>query len=113
MQDNEILQPLLWAVTDLSYRAVLPGDLLLPGEAVVEGERPVRHDQLATAIQMKAQLMLVASEKIALLQDAVDLGISTTGEAKQLLSWKEYRVLLNRVDPLSSTEVAWPIQPPL
>ncbi|RDT55552.1 hypothetical protein DXF93_06775 [Escherichia coli] len=111
MQGNEILQPLLWAVTDTSYRAVLSEVDLLPGETLIEGERPVQQDQLAAAIQKKTQSMSIASERIAPLQDAVDLEIATTEDAAQLCSWKEYRVLLNRVDPLITTEVAWPIQP--
>ena len=38
------------------------------------------------------------SIKIDPLQDAVDLGIATEDEKKELKKWKKYRVQLNRVD---------------
>ncbi|MEY5509334.1 tail fiber assembly protein, partial [Salmonella enterica subsp. enterica serovar Corvallis] len=47
-------------------------------------------------------------EKIAPLQDAVDLGIATDDEKAQLGEWKKYRVLVNRVD---TSNPDWPEQP--
>lgn len=50
----------------------------------------------------------MASEKIATLQDAVDLDITTDDEKAQLDKWKKYRVLVNRVD---TSNPDWPEQP--
>ncbi len=50
----------------------------------------------------------MASEKIAPLQDAVDLDIATDDEKAQLDEWKKYRVLVNRVD---TTSPDWPDVP--
>ena len=50
------------------------------------------------------------AEKIAPLQDAVDLEITTEEEVQRLKEWKRYRVMLSRVD-LGSFEVIWPKKP--
>lgn len=50
----------------------------------------------------------MATEKIAPLQDAVDLGEATDDEKARLLAWKKYRVLVNRVD---TTNPDWPKKP--
>ncbi|ECF1869470.1 tail fiber assembly protein, partial [Salmonella enterica subsp. enterica serovar Cotham] len=56
----------------------------------------------------KSRLLQMASEKIAPLQDAVDLGLATDDEKAQLDEWKKYRVLVNRVD---TSNPDWPEQP--
>ncbi len=50
----------------------------------------------------------MASEKIALLQDTVDLDIATDDEKVRLLALKTYRVQVNRVD---TSNPDWPEQP--
>ncbi|ASG88693.1 phage tail protein [Salmonella enterica subsp. salamae] len=57
---------------------------------------------------MKNWLLQIASEKIALLQDEVDLDIATDDEKAQLDEWKKYRLLVNRVD---TSAPDWPEQP--
>ncbi|EHP8466655.1 tail fiber assembly protein, partial [Salmonella enterica] len=47
----------------------------------------------------------MATEKIAPLQDAVDLDEATDKEKASLLAWKKYRVQVNRVDTSSPD---WP-----
>ncbi|EAM8770233.1 tail fiber assembly protein [Salmonella enterica] len=64
--------------------------------------------RLREAEGTKNRLLQIASEKIAPLQDAVDLGIATDDEKAQLDEWKKYRVLVNRVD---TTNPVWPEQP--
>ncbi|EAN6510488.1 tail fiber assembly protein [Salmonella enterica subsp. enterica serovar Uganda] len=64
--------------------------------------------RLREAEGTKSRLLQMASEKIAPLQDAVDLDIATDDEKAQLDEWKKYRVLVNRVD-ISKTD--WPEQP--
>lgn len=51
-----------------------------------------------------------ATEIIAPLQDAVDLGIATDVENEKLLDWKKYRIELTRVDT-SGEQTAWPDKP--
>ncbi|ECC1691795.1 tail fiber assembly protein [Salmonella enterica subsp. salamae] len=57
---------------------------------------------------MKNWLLQIASEKITLLQDEVDLDIATDDEKAQLDEWKKYRLLVNRVD---TSAPDWPEQP--
>ncbi|HAP0440905.1 TPA: ParB N-terminal domain-containing protein, partial [Escherichia coli] len=67
---------------------------------------PTEIDELLTDVlpgireaeETKNNLMQVASEHIAPLQDAADLEIATEEEISLLEAWKKYRVLLNRVD---------------
>ncbi|EBE9405340.1 tail fiber assembly protein [Salmonella enterica] len=64
--------------------------------------------RLREAEETKSRLLQMASEKIAPLQDAVDLGLATDDEKAQFDEWKKYRVLVNRVDTLNSD---WPEKP--
>ncbi|EJH2660431.1 tail fiber assembly protein [Salmonella enterica] len=64
--------------------------------------------RLREAEGTKNRLLQIASEKIAPLQDAVDLDEATDKEKAYLLAWRKYRVLVNRVDTLNPD---WPEQP--
>ncbi|HHJ9262544.1 TPA: tail fiber assembly protein, partial [Salmonella enterica subsp. enterica] len=64
--------------------------------------------RLREAEGTKNRLLQIASEKIAPLQDAVDLDEATDKEKASLLAWRKYRVLVNRVDTLNPD---WPEQP--
>lgn len=77
------------------------------GKAWVKDEAAETAAQLRQAEEAKNSLLQIASEKIAPLQDAVDLGIATEDEKAQLDEWKKYRVLVNRVDILAS-DIIWP-----
>ncbi|CDH23645.1 putative e14 prophage; tail fiber assembly (fragment) [Xenorhabdus bovienii str. kraussei Becker Underwood] len=55
--------------------------------------------------------MSTAREKIAICQDAVDLGIATDAEKSSLAEWRKFRVLLNRVDCTTAPDIPWPEQP--
>ncbi|EAV5238234.1 tail fiber assembly protein [Salmonella enterica] len=74
----------------------------------VKDEAAEKAAQLRQAEETKNRLLQIASEKIAPLQDAVDLDISTDDEKAQLGEWKKYRVLVNRVD---TSNPDWPEQP--
>lgn len=71
---------------------------------------PVGVDIAAENEAKKQRLITEAAGIIAPLQDAVDLSMATDQETANLLSWKRYRVLLNRVDP---NEPDWPLKPTL
>lgn len=53
--------------------------------------------------------MLVANNRIAVLQDAIDLSIATASEIAALVEWKKYRVMLSRtkIDE-KYPDVIWP-----
>lgn len=59
----------------------------------------------------KSSLMKVAESKIAILERAVKLGISTDKENESLKSLEEYTVLLNRLDTSEPKELDWPALP--
>ncbi|OWO78672.1 tail fiber assembly protein [Photorhabdus luminescens] len=59
----------------------------------------------------KQQLIAEATNQIAPLQDAVDLGIAIEEEKMALLAWKEYRVILNRIDVSQAMDIDWPEKP--
>ncbi|ENU5453330.1 tail fiber assembly protein [Salmonella enterica] len=74
----------------------------------VKDEAAEKAAQLRQAEETKNRLLQIASEKIAPLQDAVDLDIATDDEKAQLDEWKKYRILVNRVD---TTNPDWPEVP--
>ncbi|EHM7581706.1 tail fiber assembly protein [Salmonella enterica] len=67
--------------------------------------------RLREAEGTKNRLLQMASEKIAPLQDAVDLGIATDDEKARLDEWKKYRVRVNRVDTSTAPKIDWPKKP--
>lgn len=67
--------------------------------------------KLANNLAQKTSLMDAASERISVLQDAVDLEMATAEETAELPLWKKYRVLLSRVDANTSDDVVWPLMP--
>lgn len=68
-------------------------------------------EAISANIALKQVLMEEATGKIGVLQDAVDLDMATDEEAAALPLWKKYRVLLNRVDANTSTELQLPEKP--
>ncbi|KER02426.1 tail fiber assembly protein [Photorhabdus temperata] len=69
---------------------------------------PTKEESQNYVEDKKQKLMMKASERIAPLQDAVDLGIATEAEKEALLSWKKYRVMLNRIDIKQAPDIEWP-----
>ncbi|OCF95495.1 tail fiber assembly protein [Gilliamella sp. wkB308] len=59
---------------------------------------------------MKISLINEANEKIAVLQDIIDLDMQEYNEEEQLKNWKKYRILLTRVDT-SDINVTFPKKP--
>ncbi|KMJ40903.1 phage tail protein [Salmonella enterica subsp. enterica serovar Typhimurium] len=78
------------------------------GKAWVKDEAAETAARLREAEGTKSRLLQMASEKIAPLQDAVDLGIATDDEKARLDEWKKYRVLVNRMDTAAPD---WPERP--
>ncbi|MFW5401370.1 tail fiber assembly protein [Yersinia sp. 1252 StPb PI] len=72
---------------------------------------PTHDEVVAMAFAKKSSLMQIASEKISILQDAVDLEMAKTEEIAQLKAWKKYRVLLMRIDTSKAPDIEWPVSP--
>ncbi|EPM4873735.1 tail fiber assembly protein, partial [Escherichia coli] len=81
------------------------------GTAWVKDTEAEKLFRIREAEETKNNLMQVASEHIAPLQDAADLEIATEEEISLLEAWKKYRVLLNRVDTSTSQDIEWPVAP--
>jgi len=106
-------------ITADQYAALIDGQSRGQLIALVDGQPalvnpPARsvQEELAAAARERERRLAVATSRIAPLQDAVDLGDATDDESAQLVTWKRYRVALNRLD-LSALPIAWPDAPAL
>lgn len=94
----------------------LPDDIDVDGDwQFIDGEVVPRvytaEELIAQATARKAVLLVEASDAIAPLQDAADLGMVTDDEQAQLLAWKQYRVKVNRINPEDAPDINWPEKP--
>lgn len=78
---------------------------------VISAYQPSHEELIVSAEATKSKLMDAANRAIAPLQDAVDLDMATDDEIVQLTAWKQYRVLLNRVDTSTAPDLNWPPVP--
>ncbi|CDG88165.1 tail fiber assembly protein [Xenorhabdus bovienii] len=113
--DISALYPSRSSVVEVDKNHV-PAGLNVQGDWQYDGEKiinrvyaPVELQQMAE--HQKRQLMDIAREKIAPLQDAGDLGIATDAEKSALTEWRKYRVRLNRINCVSAPDIDWPEQP--
>lgn len=82
------------------------------GQPVLADPPPPTKEQLISeANARKAALITAASEIISILNDAVDLGKATEEESAHLVAWREYRILLNRIDTSIAPDIEWPVKP--
>lgn len=95
--------------TPQNRRADITGGWVYIDGKVVERELSDA-ERLERATDQQRKLIKTAAEKIALLQDAVDLEIATEEEEQSLREWKRYRVMLSRVE-LNTGAVVWPDKP--
>lgn len=107
------------AISDRWYQHLLNGQSLGRivtvneyGQPILADLPPLTKEQLiAEAEAQKAALMSIANDAISPLKDAVDLGMATKKEEARLLAWREYRVLLMRVDTWLVPDIEWPVAP--
>ncbi|MCX8659839.1 tail fiber assembly protein [Gilliamella sp. B2772] len=78
---------------------------------------PIAVERTLTAAEIKTmnesqqqRLISAANEKIAILQDIIDLDMCESNESEQLKQWKKYRILLTRVDT-NQLDIEWPQKP--
>lgn len=74
-------------------------------DKVAENNATIEHNQFK-----KNSLINEANEKIAIIQDVIDLDMQESNEEEQLKKWKKYRILLTRVDS-SDVNAAFPEKP--
>ena len=67
-------------------------------------------ERIYTNESKKQQLINETIQKIALLQDIIDLDMQESNEEEQLKQWKKYRILLTRVDA-SDINAVFPEKP--
>lgn len=99
-------------VSTLTREAPPDGTSMLVDGAWVPDPAKVAAAAKATADAAVSAGMAEAARQIAVLQDAVDLGISTVAETTAHTDWRRYRVLLSRLqaDP-AYPNVTFPVQP--
>ncbi|HEI6775473.1 tail fiber assembly protein [Yersinia enterocolitica] len=81
------------------------------GSRWVKDEEAEKRHHLAEAEQKKRVLLNEASTKIQILQDSIELGLATETTEAELLAWRKYRVLLDRVDISTAPNITWPAKP--
>ncbi|EKS73149.1 hypothetical protein BURK_001740 [Burkholderia sp. SJ98] len=81
------------------------------GKPVAIDPPPPTTEQIVAAnTAVRDLLLLQASQRVAPLQDAVDLDEATDVETALLKQWKQYRVAVNRID-LTQADPVWPVAP--
>ncbi|EBT4616938.1 tail fiber assembly protein [Salmonella enterica] len=88
----------------------LDGNWIFDGQNIAPRIIP-ESEIIAQAEETQAILMGEASQKIKPLQYAADLSIATDTELAQLKAWKNYYVLLSRVDTSLAPNIKWPDKP--
>lgn len=115
-KDVSAMFPSGLSVAEVDATTVTDLDALISGgwayaDGKITAVVPTHAQLVATASAQKTLLMSQCTDKIAPLQDAVDLEIATDDEKAQLTAWKNYRALLNRVDTSTVPSVSWPAMP--
>ncbi|MCH9406345.1 tail fiber assembly protein [Pantoea agglomerans] len=129
VQDKRVVNTVEWdGEEEVSFGNDVLAVLIPDGEAVSIGysydakkfTAPALTDEQKAAqdaaiasmnITLKSTLMNEASQRISVLQDAVDLEMATDDETKALPLCKKYRVLLSRINADISSDVTWPDKP--
>ncbi|TBV12809.1 phage tail protein [Stutzerimonas kirkiae] len=80
---------------------------------LIEQPAPTEEELSSAAARRRDVLLTEAATRIAPLQDAVDLGDASSDEEAALLSWKRYRVALNRLAQQEGypARIEWPVSP--
>ncbi|MEQ2019442.1 tail fiber assembly protein [Photorhabdus bodei] len=111
--DVSSLFPFNMSVTEVEY---IPANMDINGHWMFDGvsiiKRIYSKKELVMQVENQKTILLIeATNKIAPLQDAIDLNIASDEEKTALLAWKKYRVILNRVDTLLAADIEWPELP--
>ncbi|KOY61021.1 phage tail protein [Photorhabdus heterorhabditis] len=91
-----------------------PADKVVGKDTEIESDNtyvPTKEELIQQAEHEKFQSLAKVNNLVGPLQDAVDLGIATEEEKTDLLAWKQYRVMLSRIDVSLAPNIEWPEQP--
>ncbi|MCX8601446.1 MULTISPECIES: tail fiber assembly protein [unclassified Gilliamella] len=80
------------------------------GEEWVHDEEAENEQMIKNNQALRNTLLNEANDKIAILQDIIDLDMQENDEEAQLKKWKKYRILLTRLDT-SDINVVFPSKP--
>ena len=81
------------------------------GKAWVKNAHAEKDFHTEMAVREFKERMSLVTTRISTLQDAVELGMATDSEVDGLKSWRQYRVLLSRVDTSAAPNIEWPDLP--
>ena len=100
---------------ELAIKANAEGRALknINGKLTIVDPEPIHLSDEQIILQnqtMKISLINEANEKIAVLQDIIDLDMQESNEEEQLKNWKKYRILLTRID-VSDIDAVFPEKP--
>lgn len=100
---------------ELAIKANAEGRALknINGKLTIVDPEPIHLSDEQIKLQnqtMKISLINEANEKIAVLQDIIDLDMQESNEEEQLKNWKKYRILLTRID-VSDIDAVFPEKP--
>lgn len=76
-----------------------------------ETPKKSKEELISQADNLKYSLINQASNKIEVLQDAIDLDMATEEERVKISKIRKYRVLLSRVDVSKAPDIEWPLEP--
>ncbi|MCX8596822.1 tail fiber assembly protein [Gilliamella sp. B3486] len=100
---------------ELAIKANAEGRALknINGKLTIVDPEPIHLSDEQIILQnqsIKTALISETNEKIAVLQDIIDLDMQESNEEDQLKQWKKYRILLTRIDT-SDINVVFPKSP--
>lgn len=105
-------------LSDEDWQSVGPGYTYVNGALIAPAPKTLEEilaeqnaEKIAVNTAKKAELIAAATDRISVLQDAVDLDMATDSETAALPLWKKYRVLLSRIDANTSDDVVCPEAP--
>lgn len=105
-------------LSDRDWQSVGPGYTYVNGSLIAPAPKTPKEilaeqnaEKIVENTAKKAELITATTDRISVLQDAVDLEMATADETAALPLWKKYRVLLSRVDANTSDDVVWPTAP--
>lgn len=96
---------------DCNEDFILPGLIKISEPEALNLLAPTVAEQIAAAEAKKSRLRSDADSEISWRQDAADADDATGEEEAQLALWKQYRVLLMRVDTTKAPDIEWPPVP--
>lgn len=107
--ETYIRQGLLMLSADV-FESIGQDSQYIDGE-VIQGAPRVIELTAEAAKTIAASKISEATTRINILQDEIDLDLSTESGVAELKIWKAYRIALNRLDLSTAPDIDWPQSP--